>query len=219
MNQQERSRRTREQVLDAAAQEFARHGYADAAVQTVAAHTGMTKGALYGHFPSKEKLAAALVAAGSQHWTRLLRDAERPGTPPVAALRTITVGLAHALREDTRLRAAFRLANDELLAGTGAGGLLREVRQAVVAGVRRGQAEGTVTSAHCAEVIAQLLVSVILGAQSAAASALTREDPFEPWLDRVWELVHSMLGGGREGRMPSASPNPLSVKSPDLGDG
>ncbi|MFJ8313174.1 MULTISPECIES: TetR family transcriptional regulator [unclassified Streptomyces] len=195
MNQQERSRRTREQVLDAAAQEFARLGYADAAVQSVAARTGMTKGALYGHFPSKERLADALVAVGAQSWARLLQESQEPGTAPLAALRAITVGLAHALREDARLRAAVRLENDELLAGGGGGGLLGDVRQAVVSVVRRGQAAGAVTSGYRAETIAQLLLSVILGAQSAAA--LTREDSFEPWLERVWELVLAMISGTR----------------------
>ncbi|MFG3284120.1 TetR family transcriptional regulator [Streptomyces sp. NPDC048111] len=199
MNQQERSRRTRERVLDAAAQEFARHGYADAAVQVVAAHTGMTKGALYGHFPSKQKLADALLAAGSQRWTRLLQDAERPGISPMAALRTLTVGLAHALHEDTRLRAAFRLANDELLTGDGpgAGCLLGEVRRAIVARVRHGQDRGAVTTAYRAEAIAQLLLSVVLGAQSAATLAPDPEESLQPWLDRVWDLVLSMIGRER----------------------
>ncbi|MEV8524879.1 TetR/AcrR family transcriptional regulator [Streptomyces sp. NPDC052000] len=195
MNQQERSRRTREQVLDAAAEEFARHGYADAAVQSVAARTGMTKGALYGHFPSKERLAGALVAVGAQSWARLLAESQLPGTAPLTALRAITVGLAHALREDERLRAAVRLENDGLIAGTGDGGLLGDMRRAIVSVVLRGQDEGEVTSGYRAETIAQLLLSVVLGAQSAAA--LTRDSSFEPWLERVWELVLAMIRGCR----------------------
>lgn len=191
MSQQERSRRTRERVLDAAAQEFSRRGYADAAVQSVAARTGMTKGALYGHFASKEKLADALVAEGVRIWARMLQDSAPAGATPLGTLRALTVGLAHALREDARLRAAVRLENDGLLAGTGEGSLLREVHGSIVSVVRRAQDVGDVTAEHSAGTIAQLLLSVVFGAQSAAV--LTSEEVFGTWLERVWDLVLAMV--------------------------
>lgn len=50
-----------EQLLDAAADVFARRGYPDADVQEVADVCGVAKGTVYCYFPSKEKLFLATV--------------------------------------------------------------------------------------------------------------------------------------------------------------
>src|SRR5437764_6979058 len=53
--------RRREQILDAAARLFAKHGYADTDTQLLAEELGVGKGTIYRYFPSKEEvfLAAA----------------------------------------------------------------------------------------------------------------------------------------------------------------
>ena len=53
--------RRREQILEAAARLFAKHGYADADTQLLAEELGVGKGTIYRYFPSKENvfLAAA----------------------------------------------------------------------------------------------------------------------------------------------------------------
>src|SRR5919202_3075808 len=53
--------RTRAQLLDAAAEVFARRGYHVATLEEVAAEAGYTKGAVYSNFESKEALFLALV--------------------------------------------------------------------------------------------------------------------------------------------------------------
>jgi AcrR family transcriptional regulator len=57
----ERKAQTRARLLDAAAQVYARRGFAGATLDEVAAEAGFTKGAVYGHFGSKENLLLALV--------------------------------------------------------------------------------------------------------------------------------------------------------------
>ncbi|TKR27084.1 TetR family transcriptional regulator [Cellulomonas hominis] len=52
----ERANRTREELLDAAARAFARHGYEGASLGDIAADAGYTKGAVYAHFGSKHEL-------------------------------------------------------------------------------------------------------------------------------------------------------------------
>jgi AcrR family transcriptional regulator len=96
-----RRAQTRARLLDAAAQVYARQGFAGATLDEVAAEAGFTKGAVYGHFGSKENLLLALVEeylagqvteqlalfdrdrttwerplAGSEHWMDRLK--ERP---------------------------------------------------------------------------------------------------------------------------------------------
>ena len=53
--------RTRRLILDAAFQEIYRHGYQGMRLDVVLAATGLTKGALYHHFPNKQALGYAVV--------------------------------------------------------------------------------------------------------------------------------------------------------------
>lgn len=57
----ERRARTRAQLLEAAARVYARRGFEAATLDEVAEEAGFTKGAVYDHFGSKEKLLLALL--------------------------------------------------------------------------------------------------------------------------------------------------------------
>ncbi|MEV0916177.1 ScbR family autoregulator-binding transcription factor [Streptomyces sp. NPDC049967] len=63
MAQQERAIRTRRAVIEAAAAVFAERGYAAATMAEILQRAGMTKGALYFHFDSKEMLARGVIEA------------------------------------------------------------------------------------------------------------------------------------------------------------
>ena len=52
---------TRETILDAAFQEVHRHGFQAASLSNILAKTGLTKGALYHHFPTKDDLGLAVI--------------------------------------------------------------------------------------------------------------------------------------------------------------
>lgn len=70
---EEQRARTRSDLLAAAAQVFARHGYHGTSVDMVAEAAGYTKGAVYSNFASKEQLFLALMeerledSLGSMH--------------------------------------------------------------------------------------------------------------------------------------------------------
>jgi AcrR family transcriptional regulator len=59
--QRERRARTRAALLRAAGRVFAEHGFHQATLGAVAAEAGVSKGALYHYFPSKEQLFLALL--------------------------------------------------------------------------------------------------------------------------------------------------------------
>ncbi|GAA4793360.1 MULTISPECIES: ScbR family autoregulator-binding transcription factor [Streptomyces] len=61
MSQQERAIRTRELILEAAGEVFAERGYDGATISDVYSRAGLTKGAFYFHFASKEELAEAIL--------------------------------------------------------------------------------------------------------------------------------------------------------------
>jgi TetR/AcrR family transcriptional repressor of nem operon len=75
--------RTRKRLLQAAFQEIHRSGFRSADVDAILAMAGVTKGALYYHFDSKEALGYAVVdevIASNLHqkWVQPLRNAKNP---------------------------------------------------------------------------------------------------------------------------------------------
>ena len=66
MATQERGTRSRHSILESAARVFDERGYDAASTNDILARTGLTRGALYHHFPSKEAIAVALVTAHSE---------------------------------------------------------------------------------------------------------------------------------------------------------
>jgi AcrR family transcriptional regulator len=61
LTRREQQERTRERLLDAAAQVFARRGYHEASVEEIASEAGFTTGAVYSNFAGKEELFLALA--------------------------------------------------------------------------------------------------------------------------------------------------------------
>lgn len=72
---QERTAVTRDLLLNAAEQVFARVGYEKAQVDAVAESAGFSKGALYAHFKSKEELFLALYEKKQASYLAKLRHA------------------------------------------------------------------------------------------------------------------------------------------------
>lgn len=152
---QERAVRTRAQVLDAAAEEFATHGYLGTTLLAVVQRTGMTKGALYGHFSSKEDLATALIEeAGDELVERAARYAGHG-----AMLRENVLDLARHLREDASARSALRLAVEVPHLDRHGLGLVERIRLLLTRAVTEAQT-GRQSSP---ETITRLLMSALLG--------------------------------------------------------
>ncbi|MET9887091.1 ScbR family autoregulator-binding transcription factor [Streptomyces sp. NPDC006430] len=109
---QERSERTRRKLVHAGAEMFHRNGYANATLGEIAAFAGVTKGALYFHFASKDDLARAVQLRGCT----LLQDAVRQlcasQPSPLQTLVDTTHWLARNLREEPAIPASFRITKE-----------------------------------------------------------------------------------------------------------
>lgn len=107
MAEQERAIRTRRAILDAAATVFDEQGYDAANIAEILARAGVTKGAMYFHFASKEALAEAVMLEQSR---------ELPDPDPDSPLQTIvdlTRHVGHELRKNPVMRAGIRLATEQ----------------------------------------------------------------------------------------------------------
>src|SRR5260370_21567845 len=88
--------RTRERLLQAASREIYRSGFQSASLDTILAVAGVTKGALYYHFDSKEALGYAVVEeviAPDVHgkWVRPLQSVKDPIDALICAVQRIPV--------------------------------------------------------------------------------------------------------------------------------
>lgn len=106
MAQQARAIRTRRAILESAAAVFAERGYERTTIGEILVRAGVTKGALYFHFASKEDLALGVLGA---------QMLDEPLTPqPIKLQELVDQGflLAHRLQRDPLVRASVALALD-----------------------------------------------------------------------------------------------------------
>lgn len=98
-----RSARTRERILGAAVDVFARHGFHGARVADIAEEAGIAYGLVYHHFRNKDEILAAIF---SERWARYMRwlDEVAAASAPFAdKLRRILHFLVDAYRHEPAL--------------------------------------------------------------------------------------------------------------------
>lgn len=104
---------TREVILEAAAREVIEHGYVGASLSGIAGRLGLTKGALAYHFPTKDRILAALV--GRLRETLAASDAaavEVFGHSPARACVAFVSNVGHFAGTDVVTTAALSLFAD-----------------------------------------------------------------------------------------------------------
>lgn len=100
MTQEERSEKSRQQILDSALKLFSHRGYGATSVRDIAEEAGLSKGNVYHHFPDKETIFRALI-------DRYFEAMAQPDFPFNRALAAGSFpenleAIGHAIREVTR---------------------------------------------------------------------------------------------------------------------
>src|SRR3984957_6593411 len=173
------SERTRERLLQAAFREIYRSGFQSASLDAILASAGVTKGALYYHFKSKEALGYAVVDEVifddvRSKWVRPLQNVK----DPVDALIGIVQGLSvrpkdvcggcsqnNLAQEMSPLHAGFR----KRLAI-----IFHAWRESIASVLREGQTHGSVRRDVEPTDAAGLLIAMVEGYGSLAKNA---QDP------------------------------------------
>lgn len=109
MPTQLRAHETRAAIITAAASLFRSRGYGGTSQENVAEAAGVTKGALYFHFKSKEHMAHAVIAAQHDAAMTLVDDVSIDGITGLPALLEMTYRFAYLLRTDPIVQAGIRL--------------------------------------------------------------------------------------------------------------
>ncbi|MGA9545183.1 MAG: TetR/AcrR family transcriptional regulator [Candidatus Sulfotelmatobacter sp.] len=171
--------RTRERLLQAAFREIYKSGFQSASLDTILASAGVTKGALYYYFKSKQGLGYAVVEEviapyNYVQWVRPLRKGKDPIDALIGAVRAIPVRLAdvrggcqliNLAQEMSPLDAGFR----KRLAT-----IFDVWREAVASVLREGQIDGSVRRDVEPSDAAGLLIAMVEGYGSLAKNA---QDP------------------------------------------
>lgn len=191
MAKQARALQTYDRVLDAAAHEFARYGYAHTNLQRIADRISLTKGALYGHFSNKEELAAALT----DHLTRtarpLLEEARAATTPAIERLQDLILRLGKLFETDRRALAALRLQVEAAQATAGTVPLMDDthaiVRDLVGEVQRTGRWDPSLPTSPLAELIMAAFFGVLWNGIEAGG------DRPSPSVAAIWEVLSRAL--------------------------
>ena len=172
---QARAQRTRQQIIEAAATAFADHGFEGVALNDIVRASGLTKGAFYFHFASKEELALAAFRAKQEELLGRLMG-ERGGAAAGAdagqgagaleALAALLRRRAELLAADPSLRCVTRLGGD-LMTRYGPGSEFEEFQELaldLIGGLlARGQREGGIRRDLPPRQTAETIFAAIIG--------------------------------------------------------
>jgi AcrR family transcriptional regulator len=106
---QQRAERTRLRILEAAAAAFAKHGYDGLSLNELIRQSGLTKGAFYFHFPSRDELALAAFRHKQQLLVAQIAEGVDEQAPPLERLEALLRERARLLERDPTLFAVVRL--------------------------------------------------------------------------------------------------------------
>jgi TetR/AcrR family transcriptional regulator, repressor for uid operon len=109
MARQARAEVTRSKIIDAAADLFDKYGYAATSLSDIIARAGVTKGALYCHFSSKQELGDVVVAEQHSVWISAAREFASSTTAALPALLDMSFHLAGQLIGNSIVRGGIRL--------------------------------------------------------------------------------------------------------------
>lgn len=112
MTKQARAENTRLHLVRSAAELFDRNGFSGATLEDVSRAAGVTKGAFYFHFSSKDELAGAIQGEACTLLRGAVYRVLADGAPVLQSLVDLTHEIAHWLENEAVVRASLRTARE-----------------------------------------------------------------------------------------------------------
>lgn len=206
MGYRDRSGETRQKLVRAAAAVFDHRGFGAANLQDVCAKAGVTKGALYFHFSSKDSLAVAVMEEQSKVWRTALRRVGVDGVPAMQSLVDLSYSVGELLRVDPVTRAATLLMFESGLFRRQAGPQFAGWITVVRALLRQARADGDVWPHLDLRAEAESLVSGFSG-MHLMSRALTGHRDVQRRTDLLWRVwAPGLVPPERRGRLRFGPP-------------
>jgi AcrR family transcriptional regulator len=194
---QERAKATKASIVEGAAAVFEEIGYGNASLSNVAERAGVTKGALYFHFKSKEDLALAVIEA--QHAVVSL-EGQRIADQGHSALSTIMMmcgSFGRLLVREPIVRAGIRLTLEASAFGQTVTRPYQDWIRTMELLTRQGQADGEINEALDAAAFARYLVASFTGVQMVSGILTHRADVLQRIEEMWWILLPAMVPEAR----------------------
>jgi AcrR family transcriptional regulator len=185
---QERAKATKVSIVEGAAAVFEEIGYGNTSLSSVAERAGVTKGALYFHFKSKEDLALAVIE--SQHEV-VSREGQRVADLGRGALSTMIMtcgSFGRLLVEEPIVRAGIRLTLEASAFGQSVTRPYHDWIHTMELLTRQGQAEGDIHESLDAAAFARYLVASFTGVQMVSGILTHRADVLRR-IEDMWSIL------------------------------
>lgn len=179
---QERAARTRAAIAVAAAEVFAESGFSGASVARITQRAGLTLGALYFHFESKEALAREIVRCQPEHVK------PRHQARGLQHAVDITMTWARQIIDDPYLLAGARLVMEQDLFMAPAENSHQQWTKVIADVLRVAQRERELRASVDVDSVARLVVNACTGAQMHAHLESGRQD-LPRRVREMWSLV------------------------------
>ncbi|MCV7031543.1 TetR/AcrR family transcriptional regulator [Mycobacterium sherrisii] len=198
MARQVRSEVTRRKILNAAIGVFGEVGYSAAGWGTIIERTGMTKGALYHHFDSKESLASAIIEEGAETILRGFRNVCGGASPGLENLVHGTFTIVGVLSSDDTARAAEQLSWTLRGFNEAAGKFCKALIGLLATEAARAMSEGDLRTDLDPEAVSESVVGALFGTRALADAIAGQTADAGPGRDdaadlerltRSWELM------------------------------
>jgi TetR/AcrR family transcriptional repressor of nem operon len=197
-----RGEATRQKLLEVASRHFAARGYEGTSFNDLIAESGLSKGACYHHFRSKEELALETYRATQKRLFTLLSSATEGIDSPLQQLFTWLRVRARAFVEDSTLQCLPRLSAHLAQEPAGA----RQVRamhanvvETIAAHIRRAQQAGELRQELDPSLLARIMFATMVG----IGEVSDRESGGTDHLQRTDELI-ALLAAAMVPRPPAA---------------
>ena len=184
---QTRAIETHAAIVRAAAAIFQVRGYGGASMNDIAAAAGVTKGALYFHFESKEALACALIAAQHDSGMAMVGDLQQVELSGVPAIIWLTFQFSRQLTEDPVVRAGIRLTLESSNLTTPIVYPYQDWITAVEEQLATDNARGELRQGVRIDATARVIIPAFTGVQMVSEVLTGRADLYQR-VEEMWEL-------------------------------
>ncbi|WP_437109527.1 ScbR family autoregulator-binding transcription factor [Streptomyces sp. enrichment culture] len=206
MARQERSERTMERLVVAAADQFAAQGFVKASLADVSRSAGVTKGALFFHFSTKDELADAVLTRAQDVLDTMVEELSDAEPASLQVVVDVTHALNRLLRDNAFVRASVRITR-ERMSGRSApldfyslwlGRLWKLLDEARL----KGELGRSVADASARTMV----TAAVSGVETLTWMQVSRTET-EKWLIDLWKLVLPLLRvEGAEQTVRTAAP-------------
>ena len=193
MAKEPRAEVTRRAIINSAATSFIDDGYSSASLNEMCARAGVTKGAMYFHFATKEDLARALVSVYSDKVLGTLAAMPDQSGIGIESLIDWTFAVSKVIASDTRAKAGARMMQEIGRRNGVSESFMTEIAAQVEAHLNQAVESGDVQSEITMDLVSQNLVMQLRGLQKEAAGDARAFQGFVQALSVWWQLTLAAL--------------------------